>query len=114
MTGEILLVHTDGRTERIPAENPLKLERLQELVGGYIEVLRVSEDLFAVINEEGRFLDLPINVRYPELRGPVVFARLDDSGEEGPDLAPLTPLQLRILESVEWLNSCMRIVRINE
>ena len=41
----------------------VSLSTLQEVVGGYIELFRVPEEsLCFVLNEEGRLLDLPVNV----------------------------------------------------
>lgn len=36
------------------------LKELQEIVGGYIEIIDLK-DGYMVINEEGKFLDLPLN-----------------------------------------------------
>ena len=37
------------------------LKELKEIVGGYIEILDLK-DAYMVINEEGKLLDLPLNV----------------------------------------------------
>lgn len=37
------------------------LESMQEIVGGYIEILPINNDYMFVLNEEGKLLDLPIN-----------------------------------------------------
>ena len=43
------------------------LESLQEQVGGYIEGLSLPCGLFAYINAEGKFIDLPRNSRADKL-----------------------------------------------
>jgi hypothetical protein len=37
------------------------LEELQEIVGGYIEIVSLMDDEIMVINEEGKLIDLPFN-----------------------------------------------------
>lgn len=46
----------------IPGEIPNTLEALQELVGGYIEPIRLRADLAAIVNEEGVLRDMPFNM----------------------------------------------------
>lgn len=56
----VLLVEPCKRPKVIKIENTL--EKLQELVGGYIEVFYPFEDKVAVIaNEEGKINGLPLN-----------------------------------------------------
>lgn len=38
------------------------LEELQGFVGGYIEIVRLNEGKIMVVNEEGKLLDLPVNL----------------------------------------------------
>lgn len=95
-----LLVHPDGRLERVEADEPLALEPLQKLVGGFIEFVRMGEGgLGCMVNEEGRMdhLKLPDNARYPNLAGPVLFGRMEP-GFDGDDFVGLTPRQLAVLE----------------
>lgn len=56
------------------------LEELQQLVHGYIEIVPVGRKVVAVVNEDGRSLNLDINERASalagmELVGDVVFIR---------------------------------------
>ena len=37
------------------------LEELQGVVGGYIEIVRLSGNQFMVVNEEGKLMGLPFN-----------------------------------------------------
>lgn len=103
MRGIVLIAHVDGHLERVEQEFPLKLEWIQSVVGGYIEGVRLSEDIFGIVNEVGRLIGLPDNARYPNLAGPVILC--SDylyPGEDGdppePDFGPLTVAQLRLLE----------------
>lgn len=43
------------------------LEQMQEFVGGYIEVVTLSDSKQMVINEEGKLLELPINKKATDL-----------------------------------------------
>jgi hypothetical protein len=52
------LVKTSGVVERV--ENP-SLEKLQELVGGYIEGVASPTGELMYANEEGRIRNLPLN-----------------------------------------------------
>ena len=63
-----------------------ELAALQKAVGGYIETVRVCEDLVLVCNEEGLMNDMPFNVRIGNLQlfGPVFLCGVcfGDDGEE--------------------------------
>jgi hypothetical protein len=37
------------------------LEEMHKLVEGYIETVRVAEDILLIVNEEGMITDLPVN-----------------------------------------------------
>lgn len=72
------------------------LEAMQESVGGYIEMLDiVPGEIVAVVNEEGRVLELPENapVRGDMIRGNIVIAGVD--GEDLDDVG-ITP------DTLEW------------
>lgn len=43
--------------------NDFKLEELQSIVGGYIEIVWLPNDKIMVINEEGKLMELPLNVK---------------------------------------------------
>lgn len=66
----------------IPGEISNTLEALQELVGGYIEPIRLRADLAAIVNEEGVLRDMPFNMYLAGhwLRGTIVLIGVD--GEE--------------------------------
>ena len=72
----------------LPGEAPYKaridntLEALQEIVGGYIEVVSFPADLVVICNEEGRLkgMEPTCDVCGVDFCGPVIFAGAD--GEE--------------------------------
>ena len=76
---------------------PNTLEALQEIVGGYIETVTVATDLVAIVNEEGRLMDLSYNVDLcgVPIVGPLVFAGVDgDEFCDVPDgVAKLIPFR---------------------
>lgn len=61
---------------------PNTLEALQAEVGGYIEVVHINSHLLAIVNEEGRLMDLDDNVL--GLCGAIVFC--GENGEEFADI----------------------------
>ena len=69
------IIRTDGNV--IPMESPINLESLQEAVGGYIELYHYTTPkgnrFRFVINEEGRFTNLPINPNISHLVGQTIF-----------------------------------------
>jgi hypothetical protein len=52
------IIHPSGA--HIPLSN-LSLESLQEAVGGYIELITLSDGRHMYLNEEGKLDNLPIN-----------------------------------------------------
>lgn len=61
------------------------LEALQDIVGGWIEVLPMANGVYAIVNEEGALLELPRNtgiVGYGMICGPIVLA-----GRKGDEFA---------------------------
>lgn len=59
-----VVIKTDGTMDALyPKNNKVfTLEEQKSVVGGYIEIVQLTEDYLMVINEEGRLLNLPINV----------------------------------------------------
>lgn len=59
-----IVIKTDGTKDALqPKDNKVfTLEELKSVVGVYIEIVQLTEDYLMVINEEGKLLDLPINV----------------------------------------------------
>jgi hypothetical protein len=59
-----IVIKTDGTKDALQPKNNkvFTLEELKSVVGGYIEIVQLTEDDLMVINEEGKLLNLPINV----------------------------------------------------
>ena len=59
-----IVIKTDGTKDALQPKNNkvFTLEELKSVVGGYIEIVQLTKDYLMVINEEGKLLDLPINV----------------------------------------------------
>ena len=53
---------TDGTAKQVKPTNgeDFTLEELQSFVGGYIEIVSLN-DMFLVVNEEGKLNNLPVN-----------------------------------------------------
>ncbi len=72
-----VVIKEPGKEPR-PADIPEDLHVMQDIVGGFIETVRVSRDHIIVCNEEGRLLELEPNTF--GLRG--TFFVCGDAGEE--------------------------------
>ena len=69
------MLRVEGTTEAIaPAGPHWRLEELQTLVGGYIEVVATNDGRFLVIDEEGKLKKKPLNIQATKL---YVFGRHD-------------------------------------
>ena len=74
------------------------LESFQKAVCGYIETVTISDDLVIICNEEGRLMDLPMNVEVAGIGfvGTIVVAGVD--GEEFSSVkSRYVPLVLQLL-----------------
>lgn len=58
-----IIIHTDGTRTAVQPEQDGKfsLEQLQKYVGGYIEVINLTEDRALVVNENGKYEKLSLN-----------------------------------------------------
>lgn len=58
-----ILYTTDGERRIVTPSNgtDFSLEELQQFVGGYIEIIRLSGNRLMIINEEGKVWNLPLN-----------------------------------------------------
>ena len=76
-----------------------ELEEIQKIVGGFIEIVRMHDDLVMVVNEEGLLLDLPYNFDYwgDSIVGTVIFCG-ETLGEDGGELCDLTDEQIMYLK----------------
>ena len=83
-----------------------RLEDFQSIVGGYIEVFRLTENILIVLNEEGKLLDLEPNILisnrgYAELIvGDVVIV-----GDAGENFGSLNDEQIEILYELGILDN---------
>ena len=68
----------DARIEEIE----VTLEELQQIVGGYIEIIPFTFDSIIICNEEGRLRNLPFNFQMPVHGGIVGTAIICDDNEE--------------------------------
>jgi len=62
----------DGTYKKREAPSKPSLEEMQQIVGGYIEPLRVEHEghiRTMVVNEEGKLIRLPLNIRASEIAG---------------------------------------------
>ena len=75
---KLLVVVKEPGKRAVQKVIPNTLEAFQEEVGGYIETVRVTSDVLAIVNEEGRLMGLPEN--FSGLVGNVVLC--SDDGEE--------------------------------
>lgn len=70
------------------------LHTLQQMLGGYIEIVRLptNSDIAIIVNDSGKLIGLPPNLEYEGdiLVGPVIF-----TGVDGEDLVSVTDVQVR-------------------
>ena len=88
---KVLVITTKGEYEEREIDNNLKT--LQDIVGGYIEYVDISQDgLQMIVNEEGKILDLEYNLGatllfntthlYNDMiLGNAIIVNTDDKGE---------------------------------
>ena len=81
---KVLIKEFDGRAHEAEIENTL--EALQEIVGGYIEVVPLTFDDIIICNEEGKLYGMPLNFKTPvhDIVGTVIIC--GDDGEEFTDV----------------------------
>ena len=95
-----------GEYMRIVLKNPQQLPNvieidntlhtLQQMLGGYIEIVRLptNSQIAIVVNDSGKLIGLSPNVEYGGdiLVGPVIFA-----GVDGEDLVSVTDVQVQLV-----------------
>ena len=102
-----LRISTIGDIEVIDIEN--KLEVIQDLVGGYIQYVNISQDgVDMIVNEEGKIYNLDYNLKATLLFrathlfkddyivGDVVIVGTDNLGENG----DLTDLEIETIKQI--------------
>lgn len=55
-----MVINHDGTTQSLP-DGELSLEFMQSVVGGYIEIAHIGNNMLLVCNEEGKLIGLPLN-----------------------------------------------------
>jgi hypothetical protein len=78
MNKGIIVVKTNGDIAHIKFKKKPKLEELQKLVGGYIEMVSVpyledQGDYVVIVNEEGLVRRLPLNYNMQTLFGGILY-----------------------------------------
>jgi hypothetical protein len=69
-----IVYKTDGTKKTVDLPSIGRLKKLQDIVGGYIESVRVSDPKYIMyVNEDGLHLKLETNPFYPTLVGNVVL-----------------------------------------
>ena len=76
---------------------PNDLQCMHTIVGGYIETVFVEQDICAVGNDEGMFLDLPLNHRR---NGWLIYGTFILAQFSGSDLISLTDEQIECYKSL--------------
>ena len=92
---EIKVVYKEpGKSAEVRTiENDLHV--LQELVGGWIQMVNIQSDVALICNEEGKLLDLQPNV-YVHGIGDVVVGPIVFAGVDGEDLTDLPEYELHL------------------
>ena len=65
------IVYPSGYTEDLadPGEDGYSLGELQEIVGGYIEIVQATNGRIAVLDEEGKLKDKELNALATQMAG---------------------------------------------
>lgn len=78
---------------------PNELKVLQDLVGGYIETLKIADNVVMIFNEEGKLLDLAPNFFVGAIAdvilGPVIIA-----GEDGDEFTSLSEDNIAFISGI--------------
>lgn len=70
---KLTVVYVEVGKEPIVKTIKHTLEEMQKLVGGYIETVRIAEDILLIVNESGMIDELPVNfVTYVSRNGAIV------------------------------------------
>ena len=91
---KVIIKDFDGRPYEAEIEN--KLEAMQKIVGGYIEVIPLTFDDVIVCNEDGKLKDLPHNFNMP-VHGSIVGTVIICS-EEGEGFTDFTDVKCTVEE----------------
>lgn len=76
---------------------PNTLEALQAEVGGYIETVRLTTELLAIVNEEGWLMNLPKNRHLSGIAGPMVLVH---NAYGNPEFSGLSDYEVSAIRSI--------------
>lgn len=90
-----VLVKVPGMSNSLIVVMENKLKSFQQMVKGYIEVVRPFEDVIMIVNEEGKLLNLPVCIHTmgQDFNGVVIFA-----GVDGEEFCSLTDDQIKTIQ----------------
>jgi len=77
------ILYTNGEIKNVE-NNELTIEFMQKVVGGYIEIVPVSNGEYIICNEDGKLTGLPINQKASNIyqigiiAGDVIFAKKNE------------------------------------
>ncbi len=69
-------IKTDGTIEEVAIDKDNSLKQMQDAVGGYIELVRLTDDDIMVVNEEGLVFGLPINEHASKIAGQTIVGNV--------------------------------------
>lgn len=78
---------------------PNTLKMLQDLVGGYIETLKIADNVVMIFNEEGKLLDLEPNFFVGAI-GDVILGPVVICEEDGEDFASLSDYNVELIGGI--------------
>jgi hypothetical protein len=69
-------IKTDGTIEEVAVDKDNSLKQMQDAVGGYIELVRLTDDDIMVVNEEGLIFGLPVNEHASKIAGQTIVGNV--------------------------------------
>jgi len=69
-------IKTDGTIEEVAVDKDNSLKQMQDAVGGYIELIYLSDNKVMVVNEEGLIKRLPYNHTASKLAGQTIVGNV--------------------------------------
>lgn len=95
---KIIVKEPCKKGEVIEVEN--NLETFQKIVGGYIEVYPIFEDMLIILNEEGKLKNLEPNLI---LKNDVIVGTVAIAGRGEEDFISLTDEQIDIIRLIKLI-----------
>ena len=69
-------IKTDGTIEEVAIDKDNSLKQMRDAVGGYIELVRLTDDDVMIVNEEGLIFGLPVNEHASKLAGQTIVGNV--------------------------------------